>query len=104
MMQREVLCMSDPASLLREQMEYYRARAPEYDEWFLRQGRYDRGPADNRQWFDEAAQVGSMLTAFEPVGRVLELAGGTGLWTRELARFAGRLTVVDSSREMLAIN
>ena len=30
--------------LLGEQVEYYRARAEEYDEWFFRQGRYDRGP------------------------------------------------------------
>ena len=28
---------------LREQVAYYRARAEEYDEWFLRLGRYDRG-------------------------------------------------------------
>ena len=30
--------------LLDEQIAYYRARAQEYDEWFLRQGCYDRGP------------------------------------------------------------
>jgi hypothetical protein len=29
--------------LLADQIAYYRARAGEYDEWFLRQGRYDRG-------------------------------------------------------------
>jgi hypothetical protein len=28
--------------LLQEELAYYRARAGEYDEWFLRQGRYDR--------------------------------------------------------------
>src|SRR5437868_6839320 len=27
-------------ALLQEQLAYYRARAGEYDEWFLRQGRY----------------------------------------------------------------
>ena len=31
-----------------QQIDYYRARADEYDQWFLRQGRYDRGPASNR--------------------------------------------------------
>lgn len=30
-------------SILREQIDYYRSRAAEYDEWFLRTGRYDRG-------------------------------------------------------------
>jgi hypothetical protein len=29
--------------LLEEQIAYYKARVNEYDEWFLRQGRYDRG-------------------------------------------------------------
>ena len=29
--------------ILDEQIAYYRARASEYDEWFLRQGRYDLG-------------------------------------------------------------
>jgi hypothetical protein len=28
-------------AILDEQLAYYRARAPEYDEWFLRHGRYD---------------------------------------------------------------
>lgn len=35
---------SDPGALLDEQAAHYRARAPEYDEWWLRTGRYDRGP------------------------------------------------------------
>ena len=30
--------------LLEGQLAYYRARAGEYDEWFLRTGRNDRGP------------------------------------------------------------
>jgi hypothetical protein len=29
------------------QQEYYRARAPEYDEWWERRGRYDHGPEAN---------------------------------------------------------
>jgi demethylmenaquinone methyltransferase/2-methoxy-6-polyprenyl-1,4-benzoquinol methylase len=28
--------------ILEEQLAYYRARASEYDEWFLRKSRYDR--------------------------------------------------------------
>ena len=36
---------TDPAlsALLAEQEDYYRARAGEYDDWFYRRGRYDRG-------------------------------------------------------------
>ena len=30
--------------ILQDQIEYYRARAGEYDEWWFRTGRYDRGP------------------------------------------------------------
>src|SRR6266542_3457563 len=94
--------MMDP--LVEEQIAYYRARAPEYDEWFLRQGRYDQGPEQNEQWRIEAAEVDSALERFNPVGNVLEIAGGTGVWTERLARTAARLTVVDASPESLAIN
>jgi len=83
--------------LLGEQIAYYRARAGEYDEWFLRQGRYDRGPALNEQWFEEVGQVVGALEAFAPTGRVLELAGGTGLWTERLVHLADSVTVVDAS-------
>jgi hypothetical protein len=37
--------------LLEGQLAYYRARADEYDDWFLRRGRHDRGPEWNRRWF-----------------------------------------------------
>jgi SAM-dependent methyltransferase len=94
----------DSSTVLREQLEYYRARAAEYDEWWLRQGRYDRGPAINAQWFTEAAEVRAALAAFHPSGRILELACGTGIWTEQLLPFSSRLTAVDASAEMLKIN
>lgn len=90
--------------VLEEQIAYYRARAEEYDQWWLRLGRYDRGPEANAQWSAEVEQLHRALEAFAPRGRVLELACGTGLWSRELARFAETLTIVDSSPEVLAIN
>ena len=90
--------------LLTEQMEYYRARAREYDEWFFRQGRYDRGPELNQQWSREIDEVRNALDAFGPAGRVLELACGTGLWTEQLMRHATHITAVDAVAEMLAIN
>jgi hypothetical protein len=40
-------------SILRQQINNYIARSSEYDEWFLRRGRYDRGPELNRKWFAE---------------------------------------------------
>lgn len=90
--------------LVRQQIEYYRARAGEYDEWFLRQGRYDRGVEANRQWFTEVAKLRAALRSFQPNGRVLELACGTGLWTSQLARHADHVTAIDASQEVIALN
>ena len=100
----------DHSSLLDEQIAYYRARAGEYDEWFLRQGRYDHGSEENARWFTEVVEVEQALATFcqgHPITSALEFAGGTGLWTVRLLRAAPslkRLTVVDSSPETLAIN
>jgi SAM-dependent methyltransferase len=90
--------------LLAEQRAFYRARAPEYDDWWQRRGRYDHGESEFREWQRQVARVEEALAAFEPRGDVLELAGGTGWWTERLARTADRLTVVDASPETLAIN
>lgn len=94
----------DDDDVLAEQRAYYRARAPEYDEWWRRQGRFDRGPESTEEWRREVAQVAAALETFGATGDVLELAGGTGWWTASLARTAGRLTVVDSSAESLELN
>src|SRR5262245_17183169 len=96
--------MSTEQQILDEQKAYYRARAAEYDEWFFRQGRYDHGEAHRRQWFGEVAEVESALAAARPAGEILELACGTGIWSRHLERTATRLTAVDASAEVIAIN
>jgi demethylmenaquinone methyltransferase/2-methoxy-6-polyprenyl-1,4-benzoquinol methylase len=93
----------DP-EILDEQLAYYRARAPEYDEWFFRQGRYDRGEEHRRLWFDEVAQVEAALADAGPAGDVLELACGTGIWTRRLALRSRRVTAIDASPEVIALN
>jgi demethylmenaquinone methyltransferase/2-methoxy-6-polyprenyl-1,4-benzoquinol methylase len=91
-------------AVLTEQIAYYRARAGEYDQWFNRQGRYDRGPDANAAWFAEADQVAGALADFGPRGEVLEIACGTGIWTRKLLPFVDHLTALDSAPEVLAIN
>jgi demethylmenaquinone methyltransferase/2-methoxy-6-polyprenyl-1,4-benzoquinol methylase len=93
-----------PSEILDEQIAYYRARAPEYDQWFFRQGRYDQGEDHRRRWFAEVAEVEAALAAAGPTGNVLELACGTGLWTRHLEPGAMRLTAIDASPEVIAIN
>lgn len=98
--------MTSSDRLIEEQIAYYQARAGEYDEWFLRQGRYDHGPEMNARWFAEVEQVARALEAFAPSGDVLELASGTGLWTQRLVAMAQTVTVtaVDSSPEVHAVN
>jgi len=90
--------------LLEEMMGYYRARAPEYNEWWLRQGRYDRGAKNNAQWFAEIQAVLADFEAFALAGDVLELAPGTGNWTERLLTTASTVTAVDAAPEMIAIN
>lgn len=89
---------------LAEQREYYRQRAPEYDQWWLSQGRYAKSPEDERRWSDDIAEVAQALDDFAPTGDVLELAAGTGWWTERLARQSRHVTAVDANEETLALN
>jgi ubiquinone/menaquinone biosynthesis C-methylase UbiE len=91
-------------SVMQQQIAYYRARAGEYDEWFYRLGRYDHGEALNRQWFREVETVFTALHQVGPVGRVLELAAGTGNFTQELLKISQHITAIDASPEMIEIN
>lgn len=98
--------MSQPVSsqTLQEMKEYYRERAREYDEWFYRQGRYDRSPETNARWFSEVDEVFAAFDTCHLTGDVLELAPGTGIWTERLARTASTITAVDASPEMIEVN
>jgi SAM-dependent methyltransferase len=89
---------------IEEQIAYYRARAPEYDDWWERRHEYDFGPEFEVRWTREVADVHAALDAFGPTGDVLELAAGTGIFTARLLGRADRVTAVDASPEALAIN
>lgn len=95
---------SVPEPILSEMVDYYRARAPEYDEWWQRQGRYDRGPEHNALWFAEIDEVLADFDALNMTGDVVELAPGTGNWTQRLLATANTVTAVDASPEMIALN
>lgn len=45
-------------------------------------------------------RIEAALAGFAPTGRVLEIASGTGGWTRYLLEQASTITAVDSSSEM----
>lgn len=93
----------DIGGVLNEQLRYYREGAAEYDA----ANRRMLVPQDAEWWpiyragYDSAVA----LTEVEAADRdVLELAGGSGLYTAVLARTASRLTVLDGSPEALSIN
>ncbi len=85
--------------IIQEQIAYYRARANEYDEWFYRIGRYNRGEDSNQQWFNEVDVVKLALQKVGQTEEILELASGTGIWTQELLNIGKKITAIDASQE-----
>ena len=94
----------DTTKLIRDQIEYYRSRSSEYDEWFYRIGRYDRGQENNDRWFVEVETVQKALREIGQVNQVLELASGTGIWTEQLLQISTKIEAIDASAETIAIN
>jgi demethylmenaquinone methyltransferase/2-methoxy-6-polyprenyl-1,4-benzoquinol methylase len=82
--------------------EYYAARAGEYDDWYLRRGRYQRGPEADRAWTAELDSATAWLDALPLHGQIVELAAGTGWWSVVLAS-KGDLHAYDANPEPLAI-
>lgn len=77
--------------------EYYDARAPEYDEWYLDEGQY---AARERPGWNEAVRALERAVATLPPARTLDVACGTGFLTRHLQ---GEVTGLDQSERMLEI-
>ncbi len=94
----------DVDALLAEQVAYYRARAAEYDDWWERRDRYDQGPEFLGWWRSEIGRLAAWIAGEAPLGRVLELAAGTGNLTVLLAPHAESLVAVDTSVEALEVN
>src|SRR6266550_4952933 len=68
-----------------EMVAYYEARGGEYDDWYLRRGRYAHGPIHDAAWNAELDAAGRWLDALPIHGEIVELAAGTGWWSPLLA-------------------
>ena len=79
-----------------ELVAYYEARAPEYDDWYLRRGRYERGAIHDAAWNAELDMAGRWLDALPMSGEIVELAAGTGWWSPLLAS-KGDLSMYDAA-------
>lgn len=79
-----------------EMLAYYEARAPEYDDWYLRRGRYARGPIHDAAWNAELDAAGRWLDSLPIHGEIVELAAGTGWWSPLLA-VKGELSIYDAA-------
>jgi demethylmenaquinone methyltransferase/2-methoxy-6-polyprenyl-1,4-benzoquinol methylase len=89
-----------PASSDRELVDYYEARADEYDDWYLRRGRYGHGPIHDAAWNAELDAAGRWLDGLPMQGRIVELAAGTGWWSPLLAG-KGELWLYDAAESPL---
>jgi ubiquinone/menaquinone biosynthesis C-methylase UbiE len=105
--QPEVAPLSDSAPLAipaadrdAEMIAYYEARAGEYDDWYLRRGRYSRGPIHDAAWDAELDGAGTWLDGLPIQGEIVELAGGTGWWSPLLAS-KGELSIYDAAEAPL---
>jgi demethylmenaquinone methyltransferase/2-methoxy-6-polyprenyl-1,4-benzoquinol methylase len=83
-------------SLRAEMLAYYEARAPEYDDWYLRRGRYARGAIHDMAWQLDLDTATQWLDAQPIAGEIVELAAGTGWWSPLLAQ-KGTLSAYDAA-------
>lgn len=80
---------------LAEQLAYYRARAPVYDEEAYR--------SKSDDWWAEMSLVVEHLDRAQLDGDVVELACGSGFWTERLVAGGARVTAFDGAPEMLDV-
>jgi demethylmenaquinone methyltransferase/2-methoxy-6-polyprenyl-1,4-benzoquinol methylase len=77
--------------------EYYEARAREYDEWWLGEGRFRE--RDRPGWFEEVARLLGTIASLPPA-RTLDVACGSGFLTRHLH---GEVVGLDQSQGMVEV-
>lgn len=98
--QRGVPPLPADGDLDAETRAYLTAHALETDDWYLRRGRYARGPARDLAWHAELDTVTTWLDGQPISGELVELAAGTGWWSPLLAG-KGVLSLYDTSEAAL---
>jgi hypothetical protein len=77
------------------------ARPPgDWEDWYLRRGRYTRGPIHDGPWSMELDEVTRWVDGLGLSGTLVELGAGMGWWAGLLAE-KGELWVYDSDRASL---
>jgi SAM-dependent methyltransferase len=78
--------------LITEQIDYYRNHASDF-----RNLESSGGPLERH-----GRRLRDALDGFEPRGRILEIACGTGAWTEQLLLYSDQITALDAAPEMIA--
>jgi len=82
----------DPRSTMSDLLRYYSARADEYEQVYAKPERQD-----------DLQRLHELVPAYFSGRHVLEVACGTGYWTRLLATRAASVTACDLSPDVLAL-
>jgi len=86
-----------------DQVAYYTARSPWYDDVYTNRGDYDRGPERNAQWLVDLATIEAALSQAPIHGACVELGAGTGYWTERVVDRVDHIWALDASPEVLEL-
>jgi len=98
--------MAELKEILDKQLAYYADRAREYDEWWERRGRYQEGQEKDSKWQEDVKAAKEIVSNWiSKDSQVLELACGTGIWTKVLAETVDveKLDCVDGNKETIEV-
>jgi SAM-dependent methyltransferase len=89
-----------PAPLAHQAEPEPHAHLLDADDWYLREGRYARGPVHDAAWNAELDAAGRWLDTLPLQGEIVELGAGTGWWAPLLAG-KGELSLYDERPDAL---
>jgi hypothetical protein len=76
--------------------------APDHDDFYLRRGRFSRGPLHDGPWAMELDEVTRWLDGLDISGTIVELDAGSGWWSALLAE-KGELWIYDADDAALEL-